>query len=123
MGSNGRGQSPSERYTRALNRLAKWRTILAGWQLGTRSDRDPECQAVRDHRELSLILRVEVTALTRLLVEKGICTREELYAAVAEEADLLSQEFEHRFPGARATEAGIQIDLTRAVEWLSKFPQ
>jgi hypothetical protein len=24
-----------------LNRLAKWRTVLAGWQLGTRGSDDP----------------------------------------------------------------------------------
>jgi hypothetical protein len=63
-----------ERTFRALNILTKWRTIFAGWQLGTRPKGDPECDAVRDHRELSMILRAEVTAFTGLLREKGVFT-------------------------------------------------
>jgi hypothetical protein len=31
-----------------LNRLCKWRAILAGRHLGTRPDTDPQCQAMRD---------------------------------------------------------------------------
>jgi hypothetical protein len=51
----------------ALNRVAKWRGLFAGWQLGTRPKGDPECDAVRDHREITILLRVEASALTRLL--------------------------------------------------------
>lgn len=50
----------------ALNRLAKWRTVFAGWQLGTRARGDPESDAVRDHREATIMLRAEVNALTAL---------------------------------------------------------
>ena len=39
----------AKRTMRALNVLAKWRTLLAGWQLGTRPKGDPECDAVSDH--------------------------------------------------------------------------
>lgn len=66
-----------------LNRLCKWRSILAGWQLGTRADTDPECQAVRDHREVTLLLRAEVNALTQLLVCGGVFTEEEHYRQVS----------------------------------------
>ena len=75
-----------QQMVRALNLLAKWRSVLAGWQLGTRTSDDPECRAVRDHREVTLILRAEVTALTRLMIEKGLATREEIAAVTAEEA-------------------------------------
>jgi hypothetical protein len=51
---------------KALNRLTKWRNVFVGWQLGTREKGDPEGDAVRDHREQSIILRAEVTALTGL---------------------------------------------------------
>jgi hypothetical protein len=40
----------------ALERLAKWRTLFAGWQLGTRPKGEPESDAVRDHREATLML-------------------------------------------------------------------
>ena len=56
----------------ALNRVAKWRTLFAGWQLGTRPKGDPESDAVRDHREITILLRVEQSAIIGLLIRKGI---------------------------------------------------
>jgi hypothetical protein len=44
-----------EKLFLALNRIAKWRTILAGWQLGTKPKGDPTCDAVRDHREATIM--------------------------------------------------------------------
>lgn len=93
-----------------LNRLAKWRSVFAGWQLGTRSLEDPECQAVRDHREGTMFLRVEVSAITAILIKKGIITIDELNEAVGEEADALSKLYEERFPGFKATNTGMTID-------------
>lgn len=102
----------------ALNRLAKWRTLLTGWQLGTRPKGDPEGDAVRDHREQSLILRCEATALTGLLMRKGVITAEEFDAAVEREAIELSHDYERRFPGVTATDTGLTIDLARAASWM-----
>ena len=51
----------NELLNQALNRLCKWRAHFAGWQLGTRAKDDPEAQAVRDHRELSMLMRVELS--------------------------------------------------------------
>lgn len=107
---------------RALNRLCKWRTILAGWQLGTRPDTDPETQAVRDHRDATLILRAEVSALVALLVDKGVFTPHEFEKQVAEEADYHSKQLEEQFPGAKATDSGMDIDLQRAIAWMKDFP-
>jgi hypothetical protein len=110
----------AEDANRALNRVAKWRTLLTGWQLGTRPKGDPEGDAVRNHREATIILRVEVSALTRLLIEKGVFTKAELDAVVAEEADFLSMAFEDRFPGVRATDDGLVIEQ-RATEWMKDW--
>jgi hypothetical protein len=63
-----------------LNRLAKWRTVFAGWQLGTRAKGDPESDAVRDHREATILQRAELTALTSLLIKKQIITAAEFTA-------------------------------------------
>lgn len=106
-----------------LNKLAKWRLILCGWQLGTRSNDDPEAQAVRDQRELLLIMRAELNTITRLLIEKKVFSNIEHDHALAEEADLLSNDMEQRFPGAEATDVGIKIDAARAASWMSKFPK
>jgi len=95
----------------ALNRLAKWRSLLAGWQLGTRPKGDPESDAVRDHREVTLILRAEVNALVSLLMHKGVFTQEEWLAALAEEAELLDKAMSRRFPGVAATDDGLSMDV------------
>ncbi len=61
-------------YLRALNRLAKWRNHFAGWQLGTRMRGDAEYEAVRDHREVTILLRAEQSAMAGLLLRKGVIT-------------------------------------------------
>jgi len=100
----------------ALNRLAKWRTVFAGWQLGTRAKGDPECDAVRDQRELLLLLRAEMNALTTLCLEKRLFTAEDWDAAVAKEADILNESLSQRFPGFRATSVGLEMDSKVAAE-------
>ena len=106
---------------RSLNRLAKWRTIFAGWQLGTRSKGDPECDAVRDHREVSLMLRAENNALVAMLVQKGVCTSEEWGRALALEAKHMNRSLEAFFPGMRATDDGIDLDLPEAAETMKRM--
>lgn len=106
----------SARTHASLNRLCKWRSVLVGWQLGTRAKGDPESDALRDHRELTLLLRVEVTALAGLLVKKGVITAEEFTAALGEEAELLSADYARRFPGFTAHDDGMHIDAAQAAE-------
>jgi hypothetical protein len=100
----------------ALNRLAKWRSVFAGWQLGTRPKGDPEGDAVRDHREATIMLRAEVSAITALLVQKGLITAQEWENALAAEAEMLSADYEKRFPGMKASDSGIVMDLGRIRE-------
>jgi hypothetical protein len=97
----------------ALNTLTKWRTLFAGWQLGTRAKGDPECDAVRDHRELTILLRAEMSALVGLLLRKGILTLDEWTSALADEARALSRDYELKFPGVTASESGLQMDLEK----------
>jgi hypothetical protein len=57
-----------DRFDRVLNRLAKWRTVFASWQLGTRlTFGDGELAAVKDHHEATLLERVELDTLIGLL--------------------------------------------------------
>jgi hypothetical protein len=110
----------NERLERALQKLGKWRTVFASWQLGTRHGTDPECAAVKDHRELTILLRAEVTTLTRLLLEKGVCTQEELQAVLLEEVDALDRAYEGRFPGFQSTADGMVMDVQRASETIRR---
>ena len=105
----------------ALNRLAKWRTVLAGWQLGTRSDTDPEAAAVRDTRELLLVLRAEVNALTDLLIGAGIFRSDQWDQQMVLEAEELERRLEARFPGMKATDAGIEMTLPEAQETMRRL--
>lgn len=100
----------------ALNRLCKWRVLLTGWQLGTREKGDPEGDAVRDHREATLIHRAELSALTTLLIQKGVFTAEEFHAQLEKDADLCSERLSARFPGIRATDVGLEFNPAVAKE-------
>jgi hypothetical protein len=110
----------AQRYFNALNKITKWRAVFAGWQLGTRVKGDPECDAVRDHREVTILLRVEVTAITKLLLDKGICTLEEIQQAAIDETELLEKDYEKKFPGVQAFEDGIRYDR-RAAETMKNW--
>jgi len=106
-----------EHTMKALNIVTKWRVLFTGWQLGTRLKGDPEGDAVRDHRELSILLRCEVTALTGLLLEKGVFTAEEFDAALGREAEALNKDYERKFPGVTADEDGLRMDK-RVLPWM-----
>jgi len=105
-----------DKVDQALQKLTKWRTIFASWQLGTRDENDPECKALKDHREVTILLRAEVTTLTGLLIEKGVFTVKEFNDALGREADQLSADFARRFPGMEATERGIAMDIAKIRE-------
>jgi hypothetical protein len=98
----------------ALNRLTKWRTVLTGWQLGTRAKGDAESDAVRDTRELLLLLRAELTALVALSARHGTFTQEEWLQQLTNEAQLLEMALERRFPGFKATDVGIEVETAVA---------
>lgn len=114
----------SERAERALNRLSKWRLFYAGWQYGTQPKSHGLTCAVRDAAEARLIVRAEVSALTALLINKGVFTVEEMTEALAREADWLCEALEKRFPGVRTTEYGLEFDIIKAGETMKRegFP-
>lgn len=115
-------KSKQAELIRILNRLTKWRTVFASWQLGTRSDTDAECLAVKDHRELCILMRAETSALLGLLLKKGVFTTDEFSAQVAEEAEELNEMYARKFPGFIATDSGIDIDIEKAAETMRDWP-
>jgi hypothetical protein len=103
-------------YDDAIQRLCKWRSVFAGWQLGTRKKGDPESDAVRDHREVTILLRAEVNAIAELMIAKGIVTAEEFTRQVAEAAEQLNAAYERKFPGMKAELDGIHYDVQVAAQ-------
>lgn len=104
-----------------LNRLAKWRSVFAAWQLGTRSDTDAECAAVRDHREVTILLRTEVSALLACLIKAGVFKLEDFQQQMIEEAEALDKMYQEKFPGMEATEIGISYDILKARETMKRM--
>lgn len=109
----------------AMNRLAKWRTVFASWQLGSRLGDDGECRAVKDHREATILLRAEVSALTSLLAKKGVFTKEQLEAAIVDEVGLRNAEYEKLFPGFTVDDDGVHMKMPLARQTMHDlgFPQ
>jgi hypothetical protein len=106
----------------ALNRLAKWRSVYTGRILGTRV-MDPQTVGFRDLFEKLLLLRAETTALTRILLEKGIVGQDELTSIIGEEADFLNVALEQVFPGISANLSGITYKMPEAAETMKGWPK
>lgn len=101
---------------KAMNKLCKWRSVFVGWMIGTKRGDEPGVQAYRDAVDFRLAARVELNALSTLLIEKGVFTREEFTAQVAIEAGLYDTQLEKLFPGYRTTDEGLSIDPRVAAE-------
>ncbi len=98
----------------ALNKLCKWRMVLAGWHSGTKSlqtggKATPGVAAMRDLMDKWLIMRAENSAIVALLVQKGVCTADEFHSAIMEEAAKLDKDMERVFPGFRTSEEGVVV--------------
>jgi hypothetical protein len=105
----------------ALNKVAKWRNFFASWQLGTRPDTDGEYKALADQRELLILMRVELNALTELFLKKGLLTQQEVTAAFEREARALDKDYEDRFRGFSTSGDGLHMKLPEAAETMRKL--
>ena len=107
---------PGQQTFLALNKLAKWRKFYASWQLGTRPDNSGEYHAVAHLHELHIILRAELNALTKLMVEKGVFTGEEFDAALLAEAGQLDADYEKTYPGFSTSQDGLHMKMPEALK-------
>lgn len=105
----------AQRLDDSLNRLTKWRAVFTGRMLGTRERGDIEAIAFRDLFEKLILLRAEGSAMTRLLIGKGVFTEDEWGSMLATEADELNKLYEEHFPGMTASEDGITYKVPEAL--------
>lgn len=110
-----------DKVSAVLNRVTKWRAIFAGWQLGTRPKNDGECRAVKNHREITMLTRIELNAVSVLLIKKGLITQKELLEETALEAEHYERVLQEQFPGLRATDDGMSMQLPAAAETMKKY--
>ena len=105
----------------ALDKLCKWRKFFASWQLGTTPASDGRYKAVAHHRELSILLRAEGSAMAGLLLRKGVITEEEWQDALEAEAKRLDHDYEESFPGWRSLPDGMSMKMPEAAETMRKL--
>ena len=112
-----------EQAAAALQRLGKWRAHFAGWVFGTRLKDDPQCEWARDTAEKLLLLRAEVSPLTRLLVDARVFDQEPFSIQLGQEAVALSNMIEERWPGITATDSGLNYDLhgIQQAGWMKRW--
>lgn len=109
------------RVIRSADKLAKWRTVYTGWLLGTRAHEDPESRYHRNRNELLLLMRAELSAVTRLISELPGVTREHILTVMAEEYEALDSSLEEFFPGYSSRPDGMSIKLPEAAETMRRF--
>lgn len=112
----------TERCVAALNRLAKWRKIIASERLGTLPKESPQYRSEASSAEGWLLSRVELSALANVLISKGVITLEELEEMMIVEAGLLEEKMEQRFPGFKAADDGMIGTMPDAAKTMATFP-
>lgn len=105
----------------ALEKLTKWRKFFASWQLGTTAAGGGRYKAVADHREVTILMRAEISALTGLLIGKGVFTDDEWNDALEHEAELLDFAYQGRFPGWSSRADGLSMKLPEAAQTMQKL--
>lgn len=76
---------------------------------------------MKHHRELSIFLRVEVNALTTLLLNKGIITLDEFQKQVVREAEALDAQYMQNYPGFSTSAMGLHMKLPAAAETMKRM--
>lgn len=105
----------------ALEKLAKWRKFFASWQLGTTPAADGRYKAVADHREVSILMRADLSAVIALLIRKGTFSQEEFRDALENAAKRLDHDYEERFPGWRSLPDGLHMKMPEAAETMREL--
>lgn len=90
------------------NKVAKWRTVLAGRLIGTSVD-DPRAKGYKDLCEKLILYRADLNALTALLIKKGVFTQVEFTEQNIEEMVALDEAYEQQFPGFKTSQEGLII--------------
>lgn len=106
-----------------INRLGKWRTVLVGRLLGTRPDTDPQTIGYRRLVDQLHLRDLECAALIYLLIDKKVLTADDITAEMQRKAAELCLAYEREFPGFRATDDGMHIDVANANETTKGWPK
>jgi len=107
--------------TQNLEVAAKWRQLYALMAtLGTATAFE---RYVRDAAEKFIMHRVELNALTGLLIQKGVFTQLEFTAQLDVEAEAFCETMEKAFPGFRAHLDGLTLEQPQALQTMQGWNQ
>lgn len=112
-------------YHKALNKLAKWRTVFASRIMGTQTTEHVPTKALKEIVEGQLIMRAELNALLRHLTVNKMITNEQWLEAVKDEAITLDKLMEIRFPGITTSDQGVHFDpvMIREMGTMNGWPE
>lgn len=68
-----------------------------------------------------MMLRAEVSGLTKILLDKGVVSEVELAETFADEYEMLSTDYSRRFDGVEATGQGLTMDIVRVRETMRRL--
>lgn len=102
-----------------LQTLCKWRAIYQ--MMATMGERNSFERYVRDVADKHLLLRAEVTALSALLLQKGVFTQVEFAAQLDVEAEHLCEIMAQAYPGFRAMPEGLSLEMPEAQQTMEAW--
>lgn len=100
-----------ERVYTALMRLRQYGRIAIGRIVGSTTAEDGRYKQMLEMEQCRHIYRVELNALTQLLLAKGVCTTVELQAAMLEEAQHLDTSLAKAWPEITVDEDGRSFSM------------
>lgn len=65
---------------------------------------------------MTMLMRAELSALTALLIEKGVFTALEFSQQLAIEAVHLDKAYEEKFPGFSTSDVGVEINVAESLK-------
>lgn len=112
----------AKRCRAAYEKLGKWRLAFMARMLGTVPREDKRFVPYKDLFENLIFRRAEINALAKVLIDKQVVTPVEWLNYMTEEAKLFDEDLEKVFPGYKATEFGLDVDLDVAGPMIAKWP-
>lgn len=107
----------------AMQKLCKWRMLFCGKWMGTASRTNTQAQCIRDVFSQLVLVRAEVNAITKILVDKKVVSHEEFCQVTIKEVELLDESYKQEFPGFESTSYGVQsTDIKLAAKTTEFWP-
>lgn len=96
-----------EMYQKAMNRVVKWAGFFTRWQLSKYTKDDPQVRALEKINQARIVARIEMNAIVKLMLLKGVITQDEFYQQMIEEAADFDRGMMQEYRGFHVTDTGV----------------